>query len=175
MSCFSSSSCQGLAATYACGTPWTFLLIFLFLVAGCLLYCHLPTRYSCCVSDTRSRHRGVQWWNRLLHSPEVGQAARSRGIYNLMLGYCLFLPLLYLILRHSLILSIKSRLNLYRNEPPHDKTNNVAVRPAKTQISPGWSESSLCAQSFCGFCHEAAQIAQDISNRSAPATNSYSV
>ena len=36
------------------------------------------------------------------------------------------------------------------NEPPHDKTNNVAMRPAKTQISlgirPVWSESSLCAQ-----------------------------
>ena len=35
-------------------------------------------------------------------------------------------------------------------EPPHDKTNKVAVRPAKTQISlgihPVWSESSLCAQ-----------------------------
>ena len=35
-------------------------------------------------------------------------------------------------------------------EPPRDKTNNVAVRPAKTQISLGirlvWSESSLCAQ-----------------------------
>ena len=37
-----------------------------------------------------------------------------------------------------------------RNEPPRDKTNNVAVHPAKTQISlgicPVWSESSLCAQ-----------------------------
>ena len=35
-------------------------------------------------------------------------------------------------------------------ELPHDKTNKVAVRPAKTQISLGirlaWSESSLCAQ-----------------------------
>ena len=34
-------------------------------------------------------------------------------------------------------------------EPPHDKTNNVVVRPAKTQISlgirPVWSESSLSA------------------------------
>ena len=34
-------------------------------------------------------------------------------------------------------------------EPPHDKTNKVAVRPAKTQISlgirPVWSESSLSA------------------------------
>ena len=34
-------------------------------------------------------------------------------------------------------------------EPRHDKTNNVAVRPAETQISlgirPFWSESSLCA------------------------------
>ena len=36
------------------------------------------------------------------------------------------------------------------NEPPHDKTNKVSVRPAKTQISlgirPVWSESLLCAQ-----------------------------
>ena len=35
-------------------------------------------------------------------------------------------------------------------EPPHDKTNKMSVRPAKTQISlgirPVWSESSLCAQ-----------------------------
>ena len=35
-------------------------------------------------------------------------------------------------------------------EPPRDKTNKVAVRPAKTQISLGirqvWSESSLCDQ-----------------------------
>ena len=35
-------------------------------------------------------------------------------------------------------------------ELPHDKTNKVTVRPAKTQISlgihPVWSESSLCAQ-----------------------------
>ena len=35
-------------------------------------------------------------------------------------------------------------------EPPHDKTNNVAVCPAKTQISlgihPVWPESSLCVQ-----------------------------
>ena len=39
---------------------------------------------------------------------------------------------------------------LTKVEPPHDKTNKVAVRPAKTQISLGtrkvWSESSLCAQ-----------------------------
>ena len=38
----------------------------------------------------------------------------------------------------------------YLYEPRYDKTNNVAVRPAKTQISlgihPVWSESSLCAQ-----------------------------
>ena len=37
-----------------------------------------------------------------------------------------------------------------RYELSRDKTNNVAVRPAKTQISlgirPVWSESSLCAQ-----------------------------
>ena len=38
-------------------------------------------------------------------------------------------------------------LHSNKNEPPHDKTNNVAVRPEKTQISldirPVWSESSL--------------------------------
>ena len=37
----------------------------------------------------------------------------------------------------------------HKNEPPHDKTNNVVLRPAKTQISlgirPVWSESSLSA------------------------------
>ena len=36
------------------------------------------------------------------------------------------------------------------NEPPHDKTNKMTVRPAKTQISlgirPVWSESLLCTQ-----------------------------
>ena len=36
------------------------------------------------------------------------------------------------------------------NEPRHDKTNKMTVRPAKTQISLDirqiWSESSLCAQ-----------------------------
>ena len=35
-------------------------------------------------------------------------------------------------------------------EPPHDNTNKMTVRPAKTQISlgihPVWAESSLCAQ-----------------------------
>ena len=33
-------------------------------------------------------------------------------------------------------------------EPPHDKTNKMSVRPAKTQIRVRrvWSESSLCAQ-----------------------------
>ena len=35
-------------------------------------------------------------------------------------------------------------------EPPHDKTNKVALRPAKPPVSlgirPDWSESSLCAQ-----------------------------
>ena len=46
-------------------------------------------------------------------------------------------------------------LNFYfRNEPPHVKTNNVVVRPAKTQISLGirrvWSESSLSAWSKRG-------------------------
>ena len=43
----------------------------------------------------------------------------------------------------------RSRLQL-SNEPRHDKTNKMGVRPAQAQISlgirPDWSESSLCAQ-----------------------------
>ena len=39
---------------------------------------------------------------------------------------------------------------LHSNEPRHDKTNKMNVRPATTRISlgirPVWSESSLCAQ-----------------------------
>ena len=39
---------------------------------------------------------------------------------------------------------------MFRFEPRHDKTNEMTVRPVKTQISlgilPVWSESSLCAQ-----------------------------
>ena len=31
----------------------------------------------------------------------------------------------------------------YRNEPPHDKTNNVAVRPAKTSDQPGHPPSLI--------------------------------
>ena len=38
----------------------------------------------------------------------------------------------------------------FENEPRHDKTNKMSVRPAKTQINlgirPVWSESSMCAQ-----------------------------
>ena len=38
----------------------------------------------------------------------------------------------------------------FQNEPRHDKTNKMSVRPAKTQISlgicPVWSESSICTQ-----------------------------
>ena len=46
-------------------------------------------------------------------------------------------------------------------EPPHDKTNKMIVRPAKTQLNlgirPVWSESSLCALSVAkdsSFLHE---------------------
>ena len=44
----------------------------------------------------------------------------------------------------------RTPLSQTSNEPRHDKTNTMSVRPAKTQISlgirPVWSESSLCAQ-----------------------------
>ena len=46
--------------------------------------------------------------------------------------------------------SIRMWIAVLKIEPPRDKTNNVAVCPAKTQISlgihPVWSASSLCPQ-----------------------------
>ena len=46
-------------------------------------------------------------------------------------------------------------LSWYKSEPPHDKTNEMDVRPAKTQISlgilPVWSESSLSTWRNLGF------------------------
>ena len=62
-------------------------------------------------------------------------------------GHCL-------IWKHCLILILSFHLNktacAFIYEPPRDKTNNVAVNPAKTQISldirPVWSDSLLCAQ-----------------------------
>ena len=46
--------------------------------------------------------------------------------------------------------NVQKLIRSYTVEPPHDKTNKMTVRPAKTQISlgirPVWSESSLCAQ-----------------------------
>ena len=50
-----------------------------------------------------------------------------------------------------IIFNLKSCLcfTVNTNEPPHDKTNKMTVRPVKTQISlgirPVWSESSLSA------------------------------
>ena len=80
-------------------------------------------------------------------------------------------------------LSVPLRIINLISEPPHDKTNKVAVRPAKTQISLGihpvwfWSEFLLAlirkvkAQGFfmqtaktlirlggCWFCHEVAHF-----------------
>ena len=86
--------------------------------------------------------------------------------------------------------AISEKCMKYRKtfEPPHNTTNKITVRPAKTQISlgihPVWSESSLPAwrnlgsldthwaadtradlsllgaQSFRWFCHEAAHFMQ---------------
>ena len=75
-----------------------------------------------------------------------------------------------LILSHTALLIMESESCFF--ELRHDKTNNVAVRPAKTHISlgirPVWSESSLSAWrklgSFAGrtlsllFCHVVALL-----------------
>ena len=60
--------------------------------------------------------------------------------------WCLYERTSALLLRHCMPVVVSS----WKYEPPHDKTNKMTVRPAKTQISlgirPVWSESSLCAQ-----------------------------
>ena len=49
---------------------------------------------------------------------------------------------------YQLIVLEFCKFGVHTNEPRHDKTNKVRVRPAKTQISQGirpvWSEFSLC-------------------------------
>ena len=51
-------------------------------------------------------------------------------------------------------LSVGKLWTIIKYEPPHDKTNEMTVRPGKTQISlgccPVWSESSLSAQRKLG-------------------------
>ena len=65
--------------------------------------------------------------------------------------FCLFLHknMLWVLIRMSTN-NICFYGELTKIEPPHDKTNKMTVRPAKTQISlgirPVWSESSLCSQ-----------------------------
>ena len=60
----------------------------------------------------------------------------------------LFIVILNSVLYFGVMVLILIRGN-DASEPPHDKTNKMAVRPAKIQISPGirpvWSESSLSA------------------------------
>ena len=96
-----------------------------------------------------------------------------------------------LIYHGILYFRLRGQFLLFTNEPPHDKTNKMTVRPAKTQISlgirPVWSESSLCVQwvakdsedsdqtgrmprlicfrwahrPYCWFCHVAAQMKRE--------------
>ena len=68
------------------------------------------------------------------------------------LGLSAFFSEKFSLIQCPKILSLNLRYFMKRapDEPRHDKTNKVRVRPAKTQISlcirPVWSESSLCAQ-----------------------------
>ena len=60
----------------------------------------------------------------------------------------------YTYIQTQWIHNVKKSTQNSRNEPRHDKTNNVAVRPSKTQISlgirPVCSESSMSAWSKIG-------------------------
>ena len=81
----------------------------------------------------------------------AGEVFVHIGIQMLVDCYCLFTLLGIKMLVHSYrLLSISEYTRFIILEPPHDKTNKMTVRPAKTQIRlgirPVWSESSLCAQ-----------------------------
>ena len=75
-----------------------------------------------------TKHKALRWirWNNHPKDEEEKEASRI----------------------HDIVVDDDSEEN--KIEPPHVKTNNVTVRPAKIQISlgirPVWSESSLCAQ-----------------------------
>ena len=71
---------------------------------------------------------------------------------------CSYIDAQELLLRHMFLACnciykhfVETKNIVFRFEPPHDKTNKMNMRPAKTQISPGirpvWSSSSLCSQS----------------------------
>ena len=61
------------------------------------------------------------------------------------ISYIMYTPSPFMTVRYTNI-----PIRKCQNEPRHEKTNKVTMRPAKTQISlgirPVWSESSLCAQ-----------------------------
>ena len=65
-----------------------------------------------------------------------------------IIHYCPWLTVVFCVTSYSiqLVKNIAS-IDLHANQPRHDKTNTMSVRPAKTQISlgicPVWSESSL--------------------------------
>ena len=84
-----------------------------------------------------------EWMNQSIHCTE--QECRNKLItWMLLIVYHIFFFLCISWNHHSVLIIAASK------EPPHDKTNKMTVRPAKTQISlgihPVWSESSLCAQ-----------------------------
>ena len=73
------------------------------------------------------------------------------------LGVCSYIDAQELLLRHMFLDCnciykhfVETKNIVFRFKPPHDKTNKMTVRPAKTKISlgirPVWSESSLCSQ-----------------------------
>ena len=72
-------------------------------------------------------------------------------------GVCSYIDAQELLLRHMFLGCnciykhfVETKIIVFRFEPPHDKTNKMTVRPAKTQISlgihPVWPESLLCSQ-----------------------------
>ena len=78
----------------------------------------------------------------------------ERTMMEICYWYCRLFCYLYnalecAVLMMSSFLPSQRRWTLGTNEPRHDKTNKMSVRPAKTQISLGiclvWSESSLSA------------------------------
>ena len=86
--------------------------------------------------------------NTKLLAVPIGYIKRKNNKINLSLKY----PISYIDLikmeivfpRQQSLWAIYGLLLKVINEPRHDKTNKISVRPAKTQI---WaSESSLCAQ-----------------------------
>ena len=111
-----------------------------------------PVRSESSLSAWRKHGSSAIHWAHSEDSDQTGRMPRLIWVFagrtNHFVG---FVTRRLILFYHKIACNIMCMKTLYwsKYEPPHDKANNVAVRPSKTQISlgirPVWSEYSLSA------------------------------